>query len=41
MSAVHDWCACPNGRLLDPYSDAFSRLAPLSRGIVKVTVSWN
>lgn len=35
-----DWCACPNGRLLDLYSDAFSRLAPLSRGLVKVSVSW-
>ena len=35
-----DWCACPGGRLLDLYSDAFQRLAPLSRGLVKVTVEW-
>jgi hypothetical protein len=35
-----DWCACPNGRLLDLFSDAFLRLAPLDRGVVKVTVSW-
>lgn len=34
-----DWCACPH-RTLDLYSDAFSRLAPLSRGLVKVTVTW-
>ena len=34
-----DWCACPQ-RALDLYSDAFIRLAPLSRGVVKVTVSW-
>jgi len=34
-----DWCACPH-RLLDLYSDAFSRLAPLSRGLLNVTVTW-
>jgi hypothetical protein len=34
-----DWCACPH-RLLDLYSDAFQRLAPLDRGLVKVTVTW-
>jgi len=36
-----DWCACPNGRLLDLYSTAFDRLAPLSRGVLTVTVEWN
>lgn len=35
-----DWCACPNGRVLDLYADAFRRLAPLSQGLVKVTVTW-
>ena len=35
-----DWCQCPHGRLLDLYSDAFERLAPLSKGLVKVSVSW-
>jgi rare lipoprotein A (peptidoglycan hydrolase) len=35
-----DTCACPNGRLLDLYSDAFLRLAPLDRGLVRVTVTW-
>ena len=34
-----DWCACPS-RALDLFADAFSRLAPLSRGLVKVKVSW-
>jgi rare lipoprotein A (peptidoglycan hydrolase) len=34
-----DWCACPR-RIIDLYSDAFIRLAPLSRGVLKVTVTW-
>ena len=25
-----DWCACGSGRVIDLYSDAFSRLAPTS-----------
>jgi rare lipoprotein A (peptidoglycan hydrolase) len=28
------------GRVIDLYSDAFRRLAPLSQGTVRVTVSW-
>lgn len=35
-----DWCACGGGRVIDLYSDAFRRLAPLSQGTVRVTVSW-
>jgi rare lipoprotein A (peptidoglycan hydrolase) len=35
-----DWCACGNGHLIDLYSDAFRRLAPLSAGAVHVTVTW-
>ncbi len=35
-----DWCGCPNGRVIDLYSDAFRRLAPLSSGVIRVTVSW-
>jgi hypothetical protein len=35
-----DWCACGGGRVIDLYSDAFRRLAPLSSGTVRVTVSW-
>ena len=35
-----DWCACPDGRLIDLYAGAFSRLAPLSRGVVRVTAAW-
>jgi rare lipoprotein A (peptidoglycan hydrolase) len=34
-----DWCACPR-RVIDLYSDAFVRLAPLSRGVLKVSVTW-
>jgi rare lipoprotein A (peptidoglycan hydrolase) len=35
-----DWCACGSGRVIDLYSDAFSRLAPLSSGTLSVRVSW-
>ena len=35
-----DWCACGGGHIIDLYSDAFRRLAPLSAGGVHVTVSW-
>ena len=35
-----DWCACGGGRVIDLYSDAFSRLAPLSSGTLSVRVSW-
>lgn len=35
-----DWCACPDGRLVDLYASAFAQLAPLSRGLVRVEVSW-
>ena len=35
-----DWCACGGARIIDLYSDAFRRLAPLNSGVVRVTVSW-
>jgi len=35
-----DWCACGNGHIIDLYSDAFRRLAPLSSGGLRVKVSW-
>jgi rare lipoprotein A (peptidoglycan hydrolase) len=35
-----DWCACGSGGVIDLYSDAFSRLAPLSSGTLSVRVSW-
>lgn len=35
-----DWCACPGGRVIDLYGEAFLRLAPLSRGVLRVTVTW-
>jgi len=34
-----DWCACGGGRVIDLYSDAFRKLAPLSKGVLNVTVS--
>ena len=34
-------CNCgPNANLIDLYSTAFSRLAPLSRGRIPVTLEW-
>jgi Lytic transglycolase len=35
-----DWCACGSGRLIDLYSDAYRRIAPLSSGTASVTVYW-
>jgi hypothetical protein len=35
-----DWCACGGSHVIDLYSDAFRRLAPLSSGALRVTVSW-
>lgn len=35
-----DWCACGGSHIIDLYSDAFQRLAPLSSGAVQVTVRW-
>jgi Lytic transglycolase len=35
-----DWCACGGARVIDLFSDAFSRLAPLGTGTVAVKVSW-
>jgi hypothetical protein len=36
-ATVRDWCAC-RGRVADLYASVFRRLAPLSRGIVRVTI---
>lgn len=35
-----DWCACGSGRVIDLYGEAFARLAPLSRGVLTVTLTW-
>lgn len=35
-----DYCACRGSRIIDLYADAFRRLAPLDRGVLKVTVKW-
>jgi rare lipoprotein A (peptidoglycan hydrolase) len=34
-----DTCACGGGRIIDLYSDAFRKLAPLSKGVLEVTAS--
>ena len=35
-----DWCACGGSRVIDLFSDAYRRVAPLSSGTVSVRVSW-
>jgi hypothetical protein len=35
-----DWCACGHGRIIDLNAGTFARIAPLSRGVVTVTVRW-
>lgn len=37
---LSDYCGCPGGRVIDLSSTAFSRLAPLTQGVVRVTVTW-
>jgi hypothetical protein len=34
-----DWCACP-GRAIDLDVPIFAALAPLSQGLVEVTIEW-
>lgn len=36
---VSDACGCPGGRIIDLSPLAFSRLAPLSKGVLRVTVT--
>lgn len=35
-----DWCACGGGKVIDLYASQFQKLAPLSRGIIRVSVTW-
>lgn len=37
---LSDWCRCPGGRAVDLDVRSFARLAPPSRGVLPVTVSW-
>jgi hypothetical protein len=37
---LSDWCRCPGGRVIDLNAGTFARIAPLSRGVVTVTVRW-
>jgi hypothetical protein len=36
---LSDWCQCPD-KVIDLYASQFQRLAPLSRGVIPVQVSW-
>jgi rare lipoprotein A (peptidoglycan hydrolase) len=37
--SLSDWCLCKNGRLIDLSDDAFRQLAPLSVGVLRVTIT--
>ena len=37
---LSDFCVCRAGVVIDLHPSAFRALAPLSRGVVKVRVSW-
>ena len=39
VTVLGDWCACPR-RAIDLDAPVFAALAPLSQGLVEVTVSW-
>jgi hypothetical protein len=39
-TVLGDWCACPGSRIIDLDDNVFARLAPLSRGVREVTVTW-
>jgi hypothetical protein len=34
-----DWCLCKGARVIDLYSDAFRKLAPLGKGVISVKIS--
>ena len=36
---LDDWCACKGDRIVDLSDEDFARLAPLSAGVLRVTVS--
>jgi rare lipoprotein A (peptidoglycan hydrolase) len=38
---LSDWCLCTGngGRLIDLSDDAFAQLAPLSRGVIRVSIT--
>jgi hypothetical protein len=38
VTVLSDWCACPV-RLIDLDAPLFARLAPLERGVLRVTVT--
>lgn len=36
---LSDWCKCPNNHVIDLSDEDFSRLAPLSRGVIRVAIA--
>jgi rare lipoprotein A (peptidoglycan hydrolase) len=36
---LSDWCACGSGSIIDLDVRSFARLAPPSRGVIKVSVT--
>ena len=39
-TVLGDWCAWASDRVIDLYAPLFAQLAPLSRGVLEVTVKW-
>ena len=39
-TVLGDWCLCRDDRVIDLHAPLFARLAPLSRGVLEVTVKW-
>lgn len=37
---LSDWCQCYGTRVVDLDAASFAQLAPLSRGVLTVTVQW-
>jgi len=37
---LNDYCRCSEARVIDLSDEAFSKLAPLRRGVIAVTVRW-
>jgi hypothetical protein len=39
LTVLGDWCACPR-RAIDLDAPVFAALAPLSQGLMEVTIEW-
>ena len=38
IATVVDWCKCPHGRIVDLSDDVFGVLAPVSVGVIRVSI---